>query len=172
MGHHILLYYLGMIAMRAQDFETALVLTEETLTYSRSVSDSYRIARNLHQMGEAKWHLGRRAEASLEVAESVALNFEHRRLGDIAGQMRVLMRFAVEAGAGTARLVRCAALAARHAAESTTLPPDDLAAHAARVEALRSSVAADRWDAEWHAGRMSGAEDMPALFDDIERALR
>jgi predicted ATPase len=164
-------FYLGLIAMRAKDFESALALTEETLLYTRSVGDSYRIARNLHQKGETLWHLGRKAEGLSVVAESVALNFEHRRLGDVAGQMRLLVRFAADAGADGAA-VRCAALAARHSAESTTLPPDDLAAHAARVEALRGRVAPEHWESNWLAGQALDADDMPALFDEIGRALR
>jgi predicted ATPase/DNA-binding winged helix-turn-helix (wHTH) protein len=163
-------FYLGLIAMRAQNYETALALTEEALVYTRSVGDSYRIARNLHQMGEAQWLLGRKADGLRAIAESVGLNVEHRRLGDIAAQMRLLTRFAADAGADHAA-VRCAALAARHAAEATTLPPDDRAAHAVRVQALRKRVAPDPWAAHWLAGQMLDADDMPALFDEIGRAL-
>lgn len=164
-------YYLGMIAMRAQDFETALSLTEETLVYSRAVGDSYRIARNLHQIGEAQWHLGRKAEGLAVIAESVALNFEHRRVGDIANQIRLLMRFASDAGADGAA-VRCAALAARHAAAPSTMPPDDLAAHALRLQALQARIPPDRWEANWLAGQALDADDMPALFDEIGRGQR
>lgn len=163
-------YYLGMMAMRAKDFETALYLTEETLVYSRAVGDSYRVARNLHQIGEAQWHLGRKAEGLSAIADSVALNFEHRRVGDIASQMRLLMRIAATVGTSAAA-VRCAALAARHAASPTTMPLDDIEAHDARVEALRSNVAPAQWEAQWLAGQALDAEDMPALFEEIGRAL-
>ncbi|MBK7616730.1 MAG: winged helix-turn-helix domain-containing protein [Burkholderiales bacterium] len=162
-------YYLGLQAMRGGRFDEAWALTAETLTYSRSIGDHYRIARNLHQLAEIDLLRGRLADALPLLAESVALNFEHGRPGDIALQMRLLAGAAEGAGRGDLA-VRCAAYADANAQAVTTMPPDDRAPHLQRVERLRARLDAERWATAWAAGATMNAAAAAALIGELGAA--
>lgn len=159
-------HYLGSIALRTGDLDTAAELTHEMLANSRELGDKYRIARNLHQLAEIDIAQGRVSQALRGLADSLALNAEQRRLGDVALQLRLLARLARERGAGEVAM-RFAALAERHAAADRTMPPDDPARHAANVAALQEALGPRRSTSLWMEGAAMSLEDA----SDAARAL-
>jgi predicted ATPase len=159
-------HYLGSIALRTGDLDTAAELTLEMLGNAREVGDKYRIARNLHQLAEidiAQWHLD---DALQRLAESLQLNAEQQRLGDAALQLRLLTRLALQRGR-TEVAARFAGLAERFAGADRTMPPDDLARHAADVSALRAALGPQRWWTPWTEGAAMSLE----AAADLARAL-
>jgi predicted ATPase/class 3 adenylate cyclase len=157
-GMSISSHYLGSIALRTGDHAMARELTEEMLANARELGDKYRIARNLHQLAEIDIALGRSPQALRGLAESLALNAEQWRLGDAALQLRLLTRLARESGAAELA-TRFAALAERHAAADRTMPPDDLAQHAADVAALGEALGPRRTARLWMEGAAMSLED-------------
>jgi hypothetical protein len=77
--------------------------------------------------------------------------------------MRLVARVAGDAG-DTLSAVRCAAFADANANALITMPPDDRAAHALRVEQWRAGLAPEDWATAWAAGAAMDAAGADALI--------
>lgn len=140
-------HYLGTIALRQGDHASARELTEEMLRISREHADSYRIARNLHQLAEIAY-----AEKKYEMAlgclkESLALNREQGRVGDAGQQLRFLARLALSQDRPD-RTVRLFMAAAPFSSRDCTLPPDDPAMNEQALDAARKAIGEHRYEHE------------------------
>ena len=150
-GSSMSAHYLSSIALRQGDLAAARRYGEETLANSRETGDSFRLARNLHQLAEIDFAAGERAAGLARVAESLAITVEASRLGDAALQLRLLCGVAVQMGE-PALAVQLAAMAAPHARASRTFPSDDPAQHAALLGRLQQQLGELRWREAWAGG--------------------
>jgi len=161
-------HYLATLAMRSGDLALARCLGEESLANSRALNDRFRIARNLHQLAEIDLADGRPGQALTRLAESLAINVDHGRLGDAAQQLRLLARLAGEGGY-PARAVQWSAVAATQAHASRTMPHDDPAAHEALLQRLRHDLGDAAWREAWAVGSALPMVRAVALVRDFSR---
>jgi non-specific serine/threonine protein kinase len=144
-------HYLGSIALRRGDLQTARSLTEETLIGLRELGEAYRVSRMLHQLAEIALASQNPDEALSNLQESLAITHDQRRTGDLALQLRLLASIKA-AQSELEEAVRFAAAASRLEGHPTTMPPDDRASHEQLRDRLRATLGDARYETEWELG--------------------
>jgi predicted ATPase/DNA-binding winged helix-turn-helix (wHTH) protein len=148
--------YLALLALRAGRLAEAERATVALIEPMLELGDHYRLARGYHQLAEILQMKGEVAQARARLLQSMTINREQLRWGDLGQQLRTLARleWSLERAPHAVRLM---AAGRRPDLPRAVLPPDDPLANDAMLADARAALG-DAFDAEHALGSVLSVE--------------